>query len=205
IGEALDLSALRSALSRGDELDETSFTEHSWAIYESERSALSETMSQPVLFRIPVCTPAEEEMTYAEKMIASLAAPLLNAEAELLPKSALDDLSRLCERYANIAVNDQLEQYDTALIRAVENGKELLARDDQTLSEIKTACETIENAAAQLKTATESLNDSTSRAKSDQSRNTHLILGFLLVSLLVSAGLAVFMSLRNKGNMDWTR
>ena len=88
---------------------------------------------------------------------------------------------------------------------AVKDGLVLLAKNDYTAEELEEAIQSIENAAENLQKSVEESTKTQTSVEKDRSKRIKLILIFTLVTLVLSVGVSILLSIWHFGRIDFTR
>lgn len=200
-----DFSQIEQSLADAKTIRSDRYTEASYSPFARAVKELEVALNQPVFFYVSSNQIRDLGETYAQKLIDQMDDTLINAKDSLIELGKIDTLKELCEKYENIMVDTSLSSYQSALLMAVANGKDLIQQDNYTSKELDQAIDLINQTAENLKTATEEYNQEQDGLIRDHNTRIKLILTFTLITLALSIGLSVFLSIRENGKVDFSK
>lgn len=200
-----DFSKVDNILLAARSIKKDEYWEKSYVAFSEAENAFATVISQPIFYHSSIDQREASYLSQLQEHISSLADDLAYAEDSLVTLSQIEELNTLCERYENATSDPSLSAYLSALQMAVQNGKDLLSEESFTSAEIDQAIKLIKDTAENLQTASEQYESLQSgEAKSKDSR-VKLIISFSIVTLALAVGLAVFLSMREYGSVDFTK
>ncbi len=203
--ETFDSTTAQAELERYDRLSPDDYTEPSWERYQKNVKKLKEKTEEPLFFYSKSISNFEDFKKQINAYYGSLAAPCEEAYKNLVTKEKYGELFSLCSTYAGVSSSEGVVVKWKLLQEAVQQGKEIIGSVDSTGDDFDRAIANIKEAAENLIAAQKFLSEEQSGLVTQDLGTLQLIIISLVISLLLSASLACYVSYRHNGTLDWRR
>ena len=114
-------------------------------------------------------------------------------------------LKSLCNKYRTRTTLEGLDIKLNLLKKLVAEGEAVLSNKDATLSDVNTAIQNIENANNDLIRAEGHLKEEQGKVLKQDAKTSRYTIIFYIASLILAAGLAMYLSRIHHGKVNWSK
>ncbi len=201
---SFDISKLQQEFTLYHSMSASKFSESSWKSYAAEAEKLESALNSTHFFFIPIEADKEICKKFEEAYFDELTSGVKEKYQQLVPNELYIKLSNLCANYKTFTTIEGVELKQNALLTRVREGEVLLQKENATPDEYEAAIKNIENAAEDLKLAETFLLEEQVKTVKHDTKTVRIILIFSVSSLVLSAGIAILLSKKFFGRVNWS-
>ncbi len=194
-----NFSELDLTVSTFKNMRETDYTEEAFEKIRKARMKYDLTETHPILFYVPTSVTSASYKEYVQDLIGSINNDLMLKFSSFVTVQRVEYLKSLIEKYKNITPHSN---YESALVKAVKKGVELLENNDYDSQKVEESISLIEDTAKKAQEASGTVSAPSASATRSQWKS---IITYTVITLLLSLALAVFLSIREYGRIDFTK
>lgn len=203
--QKLDYSVVDAAYDLYLGTDPVQYSVLSYSAFKKEVEILQLRLHTPVFYLSSPNLSDEEYLAGLQNCVDAMIKTAQYRYENLLPADESNKLEALIAKYENRSYADYLQRYAEILTGLLNKGKELLADPDTTPAKLRENIEAIEKAADALEGAHSYYESEAYLQQIAKEKSIKTTLYFAIFSIVTSAGIAVFLSRRDFGRIDWTK